>query len=845
MLITNFSTGELSRTLFGRVDIPQYYQGAAKVENFEIIPSGGIRRRCGTERLAALEKNGRLIPFIINRRRSFLLCLAPFKITAFALEGGKVAGTPQSFNNSANLRLYGTPEEIQDVQYAQNFNTMILCHDNYPPLKVSLLNNQIEIGEFQINIEVDLAAKSGMETSAFTEKDGKYESSLWLRKEGEWPIAATFFNGRLVFAGTKTNPQRIFASKVDDIHKFATYKKFITETKEYIYINGIITSNANYIAFANSADIGKFTKSPTEYYVELPPSVEGARVKGIDIKTFRKVDEDGNVVIDKRRVLSLDKNAKKLGLTSAQMSEFLDWKNQIEQNDDWHNPPYKIKDVSTRDDDSIVPAYTVYINFRNGKFKIYRKNDNGTVSGEEEIELGNAQAYVESSRNLYDFVYKKVGGEDFFNSDSLNKAYKSNFDKFIEDFWTYIKINMQKEFIIENTSVILYGTPEQIYSQLTGSESGDQNVGALEIEAVVVLYAKEYSFDRYPTADSGFTFEIASDLSDAIRWLVVNKGLIVGTESGEWIIPPDVTAVNIQAMRNSSYGSDKIQGAAIGDATCFFQAGKKSLVEYYIPQQDNNFRVNNMAALSMQMLDESGARDFDYVSSPHIRLFIVRDDGSMVMLLYDRSFGLFAWTRHSEAGMVKSLAVIPGETGYDELYLLVEYSGGFFLERFDYGGKVFLDSHTAVNRNTWAAKKAAYPSGGVAACRISRGGNGEEIYEALDAGREPDWSKGGDVYLGCPYRSVMRTMPVLANEKMNKQRITSLTFRFLQSYFPAVSSIAGGKNIKTDAIVNLEVPFSGVYKMPFPGTWSEDVQVELACDTPEPVNVLSLNAEAQ
>jgi hypothetical protein len=842
MLITNFSTGELSETLFGRTDIPQYYQGAARIENFDIIPTGGIRRRCGTERLTALEDSGRIIPFIMNRGRSFLLYLTPLKITAFALEDGRISGAPQEFDGAAGLRLYGSPDEIQDVQYAQDFNTMILCHEDYPPLKAAIINNRIEISVFQVDISVELVAKPGVEISAFSENDGKYESNLWLRKEGQWPVAVSFFNGRLIFAGTKNNPQRIFASKVDDIHKFAAYKKFITETREYIYVNGKITSGADYIALDNPSEVGKFTKSPNEYYVESPPSVAGARVIGINFRRMEQYNSDGEVVWVKKRVIALDKNAKKFNLSPAQWAAFEDWKTQAEQNDGW-SEPYIIKKVLIKNQ-PITFDFSVRVRYRNGKFEIYYENHfNGTISNVRTIELANARAYVESKSNLKNFVYKTIGEDVLFKGENLNEAYIETLDGFIEDFWAYINLWMKTDFIIENNPVTLYGTPEQIENQLKGR--GVQGSIFLTIEAVIVLYSKEYTFDRYPAADCGFTFEIAGDLSDAVRWLVVNKGLIAGTESGEWIIPPEVTAVNVQAMRNSSYGSDRMEGTAIGDAACFFQAGKKSLVEYYIPQQDNNFRVNNMAALSTQMLHESGARDFDYISSPHIRLFITRGDGDVITLLYDRSFGVFAWTRFTAAGKVKSLAVIPGESGYDELYLLVEYSDVCCLERLDYDGKVYLDSFTAVSRDTWEAARAAYPSAGVGACRISRGENGEDVYEALDAGAEPDWAKEGEVYLGYPYRSVMRTMPVLANDKMNKQRITSLTFRFLESRLPLVSSIAGGKRIKTDAITNLQEPFSGVYKIPFPGDWDEDVQAELAGEFPGPVKVLSLNAEAQ
>jgi hypothetical protein len=121
----------------------------------------------------------------------------------------------------------------------------------------------------------------------------------------------------------------------------------------------------------------------------------------------------------------------------------------------------------------------------------------------------------------------------------------------------------------------------------------------------IPLYTREIISDEYPTPDCGFTFEIASDMNDSIRWLAMNKHLLIGTETAEWIVPSGVNAVNIQAALNSRYGSGRIQGTAVGDATIFFQAGKKGLVEYYIPQQDNNFRANNMAGLAPQMLRES------------------------------------------------------------------------------------------------------------------------------------------------------------------------------------------------------------------------------------------------
>ncbi|MDR0316231.1 MAG: hypothetical protein LBH97_04950 [Treponema sp.] len=135
---------ELSKTVFGRTDLPQFYCGASKLQNFDVIPTGGLWRRSGMEHLKTLDKEGRLIPFIVRRDLHFLLLLALGKITVYKLVNGEIAvhpdGTPDVDVYASNQirRVYENMEHIRDVQYAQNYDTMILCHEDYAPLEVLL-----------------------------------------------------------------------------------------------------------------------------------------------------------------------------------------------------------------------------------------------------------------------------------------------------------------------------------------------------------------------------------------------------------------------------------------------------------------------------------------------------------------------------------------------------------------------------------------------------------------------------------------------------------------------------------------------------------------------------------
>jgi hypothetical protein len=356
----------------------------------------------------------------------------------------------------------------------------------------------------------------------------------------------------------------------------------------------------------------------------------------------------------------------------------------------------------------------------------------------------------------------------------------------------------------------------------------------------ISLYTKETIEDRYPTPDDGFTFEIASDMSDAIKWLAQNKNLLVGTETGEWVIPAEVTATNVRAILNSRYGSDRIQATTIGDAMCFFQSGKKALVEYYIPQQDNNFRANNMGMLSKNMLHESPAFDFDFISAPYTKIFVSREDGTIVCLLYERNTGTFAWGRITTDGLIKSVATVPGLSGYDDVYLVVRRGEEFFLERHserirsvqDHEEAVFLDSY-----KRWDGNRADYSDDAVVYDETDN-----KVYPLTQA-PIPDHV----MWIGYPYTSRVRSMPVLANDRMKQNNIKNLYIRFNDSFMPKVRSVSmeeGKERMGNTDTIGRPEPYGGVVQIAFPGVWDRDVFFELIHDKPTRCRVLAVNAEA-
>jgi len=73
---TNFTAGELSEDLFGRIDIGKYKNGAATLENFIVQPHGGITRRSGTRFVKEVKTSSlqtRLFPFEFSVTQAYVI----------------------------------------------------------------------------------------------------------------------------------------------------------------------------------------------------------------------------------------------------------------------------------------------------------------------------------------------------------------------------------------------------------------------------------------------------------------------------------------------------------------------------------------------------------------------------------------------------------------------------------------------------------------------------------------------------------------------------------------------------------------------------------------------------
>lgn len=187
--------------------------------------------------------------------------------------------------------------------------------------------------------------------------------------------------------------------------------------------------------------------------------------------------------------------------------------------------------------------------------------------------------------------------------------------------------------------------------------------------------------------DNGVTNTLSADTVNAIRWLADDeKGLLIGTVGGEWVMRPSdtgavLTPSTVQSKRSSAYGSANIQPIRAGRAVIFAQKALRKLRELAYVFEDDGFRAPDLTLIS-EHITRTGVVDMAYQSEPQSLIWVVLTDGTLVCLTYDRDQKVVGWSRHAVGGVsdagstqakVESVAVIPNAEGTaDELYAVVQ-----------------------------------------------------------------------------------------------------------------------------------------------------------------------------
>tara|TARA_Y100001963_G_scaffold98288_1_gene135208 strand:+ start:4643 stop:6643 length:2001 start_codon:yes stop_codon:yes gene_type:complete len=275
---TNFTAGELSPRLDGRTDLSKYFNGCKTLENMVVHPHGAATRRPGTKFIHEVKTSSaqtRLIPFEFSTTQTYIMEFGHQYIRFYKDNGiitesnktisgatqanpGVITATSHGYSNGDHViisSVVGMTElngktfkvankttntfEIQDVdgnnvnttgytaygsagvankiyeiaspystadlptiKFAQSADLMYLVHPSYAIRKLTRSGHT--------SWTLSTPSLSGSPSPVLNTTTNKYPSSV------------TFFEQRLVFAGSNDNPQSIWFSKSADLENFTT-----------------------------------------------------------------------------------------------------------------------------------------------------------------------------------------------------------------------------------------------------------------------------------------------------------------------------------------------------------------------------------------------------------------------------------------------------------------------------------------------------------------------------------------------------------------------------------------------------------------------------------------------
>ena len=182
----------------------------------------------------------------------------------------------------------------------------------------------------------------------------------------------------------------------------------------------------------------------------------------------------------------------------------------------------------------------------------------------------------------------------------------------------------------------------------------------------------------------GFTGQIYSDQNDAIQWIVSAIDIIIGTLTGQVLIPGDSTANTFSFSNISRTGCADIQAYFMTGGIVFVDRAARRVM--LLNWQGVNIQLlppDTLSVFSEHLFSGGSGNAINQIcfsTSPVMRLWFLQNDGTLVCCEYDDKYDVKAWWNFITDGTIVSIEVGQG-TNEDILYMIVNRNGHYILEQ--------------------------------------------------------------------------------------------------------------------------------------------------------------------
>lgn len=353
-----------------------------------------------------------------------------------------------------------------------------------------------------------------------------------------------------------------------------------------------------------------------------------------------------------------------------------------------------------------------------------------------------------------------------------------------------------------------------------------------------------------------------------IQWLLSDRVLIVGTAGYEGRVGDLSSNETLKpglllSRKATNHGSADVQAIPAGRTALFVQRDGTVLREFFYSFNDDGYVAPDMTERA-EHLGAGGLSELAYQQTPWSAVWAITDAGALLGFTYHRPQQVTAWHRHpigapeGTEAIVESIATIPGGFGApDELWMIVQRT-------LPEGTRRYYERLARPWGYTDALEDAFFVDSGVSysGAAVSSLGNAGHL-EGVDGVGLAD-----GVYFTATVASGNITLPFPATKVQfglqrdaywDSNRIASLadaaaTFGGRQqidgaalNFYRTVGGWVGRDDAHRDPvgtpITEFTAPpplFSGIRRVPFPGTIDDDLKVRVLQDLPYPMILRSM-----
>ena len=650
---TNFTAGELSPRLYGRVDIARYQNGAETIKNMVPLIHGGVKSRDGLQYVASTKdssKRSRVVRYVFNRDQAYILEFGDYYIRFFN-SGGQILdenGDPYEIASPY------AEADLFELNFTQSADTLFIAHRDTP---ISRLR--------------------------------RFDHAAWVLDESPFVSTPTYETGFVPETAMTVSPLDVGADTV----MTADYGVFIgsdvgrtvqCSNGGSVQITRIIDNNVAQGVVLSAFSSGEIkqgdwviTGSPQ---VGITPSGKEPAGTSITLTASGSASTGASVAVAN---LYCKPNLALLSLEGIEYANAYGWWTSSGANRTVivylcveTSAPHGLVSgdkflmtgcVSADGFRELNGAYTVRTRLTDTTFScsFFLTEDQMEMAVAGVVTYGNIAKTSKGASGVEAWRTEDVGSVVAINGGQARiTGYQNPFvvdAVIIQPLTSTVKAIKNSWALKAPAWNIRDGYPgaATIYEQrlvAAGSHAYPNSVWFSKI-------GEYLNFDGGVADDDAISINVSSNEVVDIRHLSQTKALIALASGGEYTffggVEKPITPTNIQIKNQSVYGCSNVAPQRIGNELFFLQRARRKVRAMSYKFESDAFGAPDLSVLAEHMT-EGGIVDMAYQPEPDSVLWLVRADGVLVSCTIDRDQDVIAWATHETDGAVESVACIPG-----------------------------------------------------------------------------------------------------------------------------------------------------------------------------------------